>query len=363
MVALLTALAVVLFVGVTALSRVYHTQQDALGERWFRRGRADLQRQQFDPAVVEFRGALLYSRDNYQYQMNLAEALLGLKRTSEASAYLINLWEREPENGTVNLELARVAAGRGETGDALRYYHNAVYATWPGDEESERRVSRLELIEYLLKINARAQAQSELIALEANVGTDAAEQARVGDLFVRTQDYEHALAAYRASLSVDRHNPAARAGAGRAAYELGNFELAERYLQGAVTANPGDADSMARLKTTELALQVDPFQRRITAAQRSRLVIRDFAAAGDRLKACGALQGFAAGTNSIGSLQNEWNRMRPQMTETGLRHTPEAAEAAMDLTFNIERQANVLCGSPQGMDLALLLIARKHEGN
>src|SRR5580693_20415 len=205
--ALLSAIAVVLFVGVGGLSRVYHAQRESLGNRWFARGVEDLKQQRYEQAVGEFRAALHYSRDNYAYQLNLAQALIGLKRTSEAYAYLINLWEREPENGLVNLELARIAAQKGETEQALRYYHNAIYATWPGDQEVERRDTRLELIQYLLNINAKAHAQAELIALAANLDDDPAQHAHAGDLFLRAQDYEHALAEYRLSLKSESHTP------------------------------------------------------------------------------------------------------------------------------------------------------------
>jgi hypothetical protein len=75
-------------------------------------------------------------------------------------AYLVNLWEREPENGLVNLELARIAVQRADTERALRYYHNAIYAIWPGDQEVQRRDARLEPIEYLLRINVKTQAQA-----------------------------------------------------------------------------------------------------------------------------------------------------------------------------------------------------------
>src|SRR5579864_1721395 len=126
----LTLLAIVLFLLVTGLSRMFHAQQEALGERWFSRGAEDLKEQRYDRAVQEFRAALRYSRDNYVYQLNLAEALIGVKRTSEASAYLTVLWERQPEDGLVNLELARIVAQQGEVEQALRYYHNAIYATW-----------------------------------------------------------------------------------------------------------------------------------------------------------------------------------------------------------------------------------------
>ena len=156
--ALLSALAVVSFLAVSGLSRIYHAQQRSLGNRWFTRGLADLKGRRFELAVNEFRSALLYSRDNYNYQLDLAEALIGLKRTNEAYAYLINLWEREPENGLVNLELARIAVQKGDTERALRYYHNAIYSIWPGDQEEQRRNARLELIEYLLAINAKTPA-------------------------------------------------------------------------------------------------------------------------------------------------------------------------------------------------------------
>src|ERR1700722_10083070 len=77
--ALLAVLAVAFFLAVSGLSRVYRAQQESLGNRWFSRGIADLKQQRFDHAVNEFRNALRYSRDNYTYQLNLAQALIGLK--------------------------------------------------------------------------------------------------------------------------------------------------------------------------------------------------------------------------------------------------------------------------------------------
>ena len=364
--ALLSVLAVLFFLGVSGLSRIYHAQQQSLGNRWFIRGVADLQQRHFDRAVNEFRTALLYSRDNYTYRLDLAEGLIGLKRTDEANAYLINLWEREPENGLVNLELARIAVQRGETEQALRYYHNAIYATWPNDQEVERRDGRFELIQYLLSINAKTQAQAELIALAENLPDDPSQHARVGDLFVEAHDYEHALAEYRLSLKLDHHNPAALAGAGRAAFELGRYEIAQRYLEAAVAANPNDAQSAALLQATELVLKMDPFRRQISVAQRHGIVIEAFAAGGDRLKSCpaaGNSRGPVASANSQPSLADQWARLKPQITERGLRQNPDLVDATMSLVFDIERQANAACGPPTGVNMALLLISKLHEGN
>ena len=360
MLALLAVLALVFFLAVTVLSRTYHAQRDALGNRWYSRGVGDLSARRFESAVTEFRAALLYSRDNYVYQLNLAEALIGLRRTGEASAYLVNLWDRQPEDGLVNLELGRIAGQKGQTEQALRYYHNAVYAAWPGDQEVKRREARLELIEYLLSIHARAQAQSELIALEENLGEDPAQQERVGDLFLQAQDYEHALGSYHLSLRSDRHNEGALAGAGMAAFQLGRYPLAERYLQAAVAGNPGDAQSADRLKTTELVLRMDPFRRQISVAQRDRNVVAAFATAGQRIKSCGVPKGAVA---SQPNLADRWARMKPQISEQDLRRDPDLVEAAMDLVFGIERQTSATCATPVGTDLALLLIAKLHEGN
>ena len=365
--AALTGLTVVLFLAVTGLSHLYDAQQESLAERWSSRGVNDLNAHHYKVAITEFRTALLYDRDNAAYQLSLAQALIGLKRTDEAYAYLINLWERQPENGVVSMELARIAVQKGQTDRALRFYHNAIYATWPGDQESERRKARLELIDYLLHINARTQAESELIALEANAGDDADQQTHLGDLFLRVQDYTRALAAYRASLKLKRQNPAARAGAGAAAFELGLYPEAEQDLRAAVEASPGDTASAALLKTTSFVEEMDPFRPRISSAERNRAVVSAFTAAGARVKACQAPAAktapAAASASPWQSLSQQWSNLEPQVTERGLRRDPDLENTAMNLAFQIERQAGASCGPTTDADKALLLIANLHQEN
>jgi len=359
MLVLLFVLAVFCFAAVAVLSKAYHAQREAIGDRWFQRGVADLSAKRYDAAVTDFRAALLYSRDNYDYQLNLAEALIGQKRIGEASAYLLNLWDREPDDGLVNLELARIAAQKGQVQQAIRYYHDAVYAAWPEDQETNRREARLELIELLLQKNQRAQAESEVIALAANAGDEPRLLARLGDLFVRTLDYERAFSAYRLSLKSDRHNPATLAGAGLAAFELGLYQVADKYLEAAIKANPSDAASAERLKTAELILKMNPFQRQLSTEQRNEIVVNDFAVAGERLNACST----ASGGDSQAALVERYSKLKPRITKTGLRRSPDLAETAMDLVFDIERQTGAACGPPNEADQALSLIANLHEGN
>ncbi len=369
--AVLTGAAIVFFLFVTGLSRLYQAQQESLADRWSARGVDDLNAQRFRVAIVDFRTALLYDRDNAAYQLSLAEALLGLKRTDEAYAYLINLWERQPENGVVNLELARIAVQKKQGDRALRFYHNAIYATWP--DFQGRRKARLELIDYLLRTNARTQAESELIALEANVGEDAAQQTQLGNLFLRVQDYSRALAAFRESLKLDPKNEAANAGAGVAAFETAQYPAAERYLAKAISLVPGDAASAALLKTTDFVLKMDPFRPQLSDAVRNQIVVNAFTTADDRLKACPLLGGTGelSSTKPVAGVSNataqdlaqQWERLKPQITERGLRRDPDLVNAAMNLSFQIERRASGSCGSGSEADKALLLIANLHAEN
>jgi tetratricopeptide (TPR) repeat protein len=358
--ALLTGLAIIAFGIVGGLSRLYHAQQDALADRWAQRGTADLHAGRFNAAVDDFHAALLYSRDSYASQLNLAEALIGLKKVDEASVYLTNLWDREPENGVVNLDLARIAAAKNDMTRALRFYHNAIYATWAGDQEKASRNSRLELIDYLLRINANTQAQAELLALEANLPEGSPEQEHLGELFMRAQDAQHALAAFKLAAAQNKQNQAALTGAGVAAFRLGLYPTAKRYLQNAVAQSSGDAQSAEWLRKTNAVLALDPYQHQISNSERASIVVNAFTVAGARLKTC--TQQNAPQANWL-DMEQQWNRLKPQVTAAGLRRNADTVNTAMDLALNIENKTNGICGSSSEADAALLLVAKLHEEN
>jgi tetratricopeptide (TPR) repeat protein len=360
---LLTGLAIVLLTGVTALSELFDAQQHALAERWSTRGASDLAASRFNDAVNDYRASLRYSEDSYTSQLGMAEALIGLRRTSEASAYLVNLWEAEPENGLVNRELARIAAGKGDTRGALRYYHNAIYAIWPGDAEPERRNTRWELIKYLLSIKALAQAQSELIALAAEVGDNPAQQLNLGQYFLKVQDDQHALTAFRLALKSDPHSEPALAGAGSAAFGMGNYPLAERYLHAAVQETPADRDSSTLLEVADQVMRLDPFRRQISDADRDRAVMGLFDTAGQRLKDCPTAASTPVAAGTIETLNDDWTKLKPQVTERALRRNQDVVNGALNLAFAIERQAGNKCGTGSPADTALLLISKLHEGS
>lgn len=357
--ALLTVLAVVFFLAVSALTRIHDAQRESLGQRWASRGMDSLHAQQFQAAVEDFRTALLYARDDSTYQLNLAQALMGLQRNDEAHAYLVNLWEREPDDGRVSLELARIAVSKNQTEQALRFYHNAIFGNWNGDQDTERRRARLELIAYLMRIHARPQAEGELIDLAASAGDNAHEQEQLGEMFASVGDYQRALTAFRTSLKLQRHDPAALAGAGAAAYQMGQYVEAERYLEEALAANPSDNAAAERLKLTEYVLHWDPFRQGLSQVEQIRIVLAAFAAAGDRLKACQSPDAQKQGFDQ--QLQQQWTKLKPQMTERGLERNPDLLNTAMNLVFSIEKETASTCGAQSETDQALLLVASLHQ--
>lgn len=359
----LIAAAVAMFFAVAVLSNTYAEQSQAKATEWASRGSDDFRSGRMRQAADDFRVALNYWRDNYGYEISLAQSLLALNRTDEAKVYLTALWQRQPENGTVNLELARLYAKVGDVNGALRFYHNAIYAIWDSDPESQRRSARLELTDFLLNRKLQAQAESELIALSGNLPPDSAVHAQIGDRFMSVPDYTRALQEYESSLRLEPRSAVALASAGRAAFNLGRYPLAAHYLQQALVLNAKDRDSTSLLDIARTVQRLDPDT--VLPSRRAPVILQDFRDAGARLTAClaQAASGGPANLKDLPDLKSQWNSMNPNMTAPGLIRDPDLADSALDLVFSIESSTNQVCGNPSGADLALLLIAQGREGS
>ncbi len=358
--------AAVLWTGAYFLTRAYRARQDQLAHEWYQRGETDLQAGRLPAAVSELRTALAYSRDNFTFRLRLAQALVAAQEWRQAEAQLRALWDDEPGNATVNLELARLAAARNDFQGAVRYYHSAVYGFWAQDPAQHRRETEIELVQFLLKHNATQQAQSELIALAADLPRDPALIVRVATLFQATGQYDRTLAEARNALTLDPHNPAALAVAGEAAFYLQHYEEARGYLQRTVAANPQATYSAGLLQSADLVLQMDPFARRLSVEERSWRLLRDVEQAQARLVDCAGKRGIVLLAPPPPSpLQSNYSQLsdfKRRLNPRELRRHPELADTAMDAVFRAENDAAQQCGAPSGPDHALLLIARLHEG-
>ncbi len=96
--------------------RSYSQHQSDAAARWKRRGEQALQNRNAKAAVYDLRTALGYGQDDPGTEVELASALRpGRASLQEAVAYFNTLWEKQPGNGNINLQLARCGAAGAET--------------------------------------------------------------------------------------------------------------------------------------------------------------------------------------------------------------------------------------------------------
>jgi cytochrome c-type biogenesis protein CcmH/NrfG len=370
---MLTLAAAVAFAAVSHLVTRYTANQQARGRKLYAVGLSAARAGHYYDAIDAFRAALTCDPANSQYQLSLARALRDSndpRRLDEAESYLIALWQRTPQDAAVNLALARVAAHRGSIEDATRFYHNAMYGVWNSDPDANRNRARIELIQFLLKEQARQQADSELIALATALPPDPDEQLQAARLFEQAQDYGGALARYEEVLRIAPLNTAAQAGAGETAYRSGNYSTAQRFLHTAVNSNSDDATSRQLLASADLILKANPFRSHISDAERNRRIDAAFEQAEKRLTDCAAqahvdLKAASSTANSPVSplpiLQARWLAAKPDLARLRSPAETDLPDAIMDVVFQVEQQTATICGPPQGLDQALLLVSQKRE--
>ena len=357
-----------LFVLTGFAARSYHAKYESLGQEWYTRGERHLSAGEARDAIVDFRTALIFVRDSDLYQLSLARGLIAADRTDEARSYLTGLWERDPGNAVVNLELGRLAAGLGNTDEALRYYHNAMYDDWGKRDPAEaRRSVRLELYQVLMKQGDRSQAQAELVAMAALLPPDPALYTRVGRLFMELGDYARAATEFEEALRFGGGADAA-AGAGETEYLQGHFSQARTYLQQALREKPEDPRASGMLQQANLVLAADPFDPRLKLEERNRRVIDAFTQALGRLAACGFPVSGVSAPNvqpppNLAPLYDWARNLKPQVRAEILRSNPDLVNEIMDLVFQIEQTSEHQCRPPDPMDRALLMVAGQRRNS
>jgi tetratricopeptide (TPR) repeat protein len=359
---LLSIVVLVVFFVITGFTvKRYHASQQALGGRWYQRGEAALGANRPEEAVDDFHTALVYSRDNTLYQKRLAEALVKANHVAEAEVYLRTLWVRQPGDGTVNLELAKLAANAHNVPEAIRYYHGAVFGVWETSPEANRRQVRIELCKFLLAEGERNAAESELIALQAELPPDPGLHTQVGLMFVQVEDYRRALNEFQQALKLNPKQPGAWAGAGEASYRLADYSSARRYFQRAIELNPKNKEAALKLEISRLVIDLDPFQRRLSQEERGRRTIAAFQQALSRLKQCAQSRGVNLQTEQaagpFASVYSSVMKMQPKVTRRNLRRNPDLITNVMDLATQMEETAQQACGTPPAPDQALLMIS------
>jgi tetratricopeptide (TPR) repeat protein len=323
---------------------------------WFQRGQSEMSAGHLDEAVDALRRATVRNRTDRTYVLGLAHALALKGDTEAARGELLTLRETAPEDSEINLELARLAASRVDVTEAVRFYHNALYAPWAADQSEARRRVRLELVRFLLTHGQPARAASELVALSTDLPDDVTHHIELARFFEQANDYVRALQQYQAALRLDPDADDALAGAGQNAFQVGDYALARGYLKRTSSESAGIRDTRDVL---DLTLSRDPLAARIGSAERRRRLLANLEHAQERLSGCVSRhQGTPATVDEIG-LQNEATGLDAQLRSGGALDQ-DGIEAGVELIDRIERSVVQSCSPATTLDRALLLIGRRH---
>ncbi len=350
-----------------ALARTYHAREEGLVSEWFQKGNADLAAGKPGQAFEDFRNALSYGPENPLVQLRLAEALLADGRLTEARSYLVNLWGASPGSGEVNLDLARVSMQTGDVDQTIRYFRGAIFGSWEKEPVLQRRKMRLELTEFLLSHRRTDEAEAEISALAADTPAEnGVLREENGHLFLRVGEPGKALAEFEAALQINPRQSQWLADAGRVAFEHGDYLKAETYFSKSEIENPSD-EIHASLVLVRDVLGNDPFLAGLSDEEQTRRTWRDFEQGLERLRKC-----TGAGANSSSSRQSpsdlqllnkEAQDLQKRVNFRSLGGNPEMRNEAMQLASRIEDATSQICGPSTGLDQALTLIEKRHEGN
>lgn len=362
---LLSAIAVALFLFTRAMAAKEREMDARVAAAWFAKGEEQVRTGDMSSAIDSFRKATSRDHDNRTYVLALANALAAAGHTEDARQALLRLRESSPENAEINLNLARLAAKRGDVADALRYYHNALYGLWTGNEaDQDVQKVRVELIHFLLDHQEHSRALSEVLILAAEIPEgDAASQSEAGQLFIDAGDAQHALKHFVSAIASDGDNAAALAGAGEASFQLGDYIAASRYLESALERGHSSGSSLELLNKTKMILSNDPLAAHLTREERNRRILANFDQARQRFQSCLSRQvGENSAHSGLDPLQADVLAMQSKLQLRNLRRDPELLREVVELISKIEETANASCGKPTGLDEALLLLGRKYKG-
>jgi tetratricopeptide (TPR) repeat protein len=353
---ILVAAAIGTFLATRTIATVHHDYRRRDAAAWFRSGSALLDAGKAADAVEALQRAATIDRENSAYRLTLAGALLAAGQLDAARRVLLALRARAPENVEVNLRLARLEASRDRSA-AVRYYHNALYGIWPASDADARRRVRLELIEYLLASGDRRQALSELLALEGTQQDNTVAHLETGRLFARAGDHRRALAHFEDVLREQPRDRGALEGAGRAAFQLGDYSRAARFLRGVEPMSP---DARALREVSLLVLARDPLARRLPAGERRRRLQANVADAAARLDSC---PGDSVPEQALAaSLRTELEKLSAALRRRQFPRDLDDIESGVELIHRIERETAAWCPIARAEDRALTLIGQRHQG-
>lgn len=330
------------------LAVAQHVHADSLRDaaEWHRRGISAMREQRLEEAIAALHRAVSLNRDERSYVLTLATALASARQLPAAERALLAIRQSGPEDPAVNIELARLAARRNDFDTAVRFYRNAIYAPWTS--AGGPRDVRAELIQFLLSRGETARALPEILATTTDLPDTIHHRLQVAGWFAAAGEERRALDQYRRVLRLDANNRAALDGAGLAAFALGDYAAAIRYLRSTRSLEGAHAREVA-----ELVVARDPLVPGIGTSERRRRSQSALQHVRSRLDSCSAAEVPAEMIQELERLVAAVRR----------RVDLETITESVELVARIERQTMDWCPGAGTLDEALVRIARRHNAD
>jgi len=262
-----------LFLFDTFLARVERGESQTQGRRLSREGQKLLEEGRGEEAIERFRSALTFERENPDYQLALAHAMLASGKLRDAETVVSDVLERDPVNGSANLTMARILVKQGRLADAGSYYHRTIYGRWPVDAARERFQVRLELVDFLARKGEKEELLAELLPLQAE-NLDRKTRESVAQLYLVAGSSARAADMFRAILREQPSDADAQAGLGAAEFARENYRVARAHFQAALRLKTGDAEIAKQLSLANEVLALDPTIRGLSTHERYERSVR-----------------------------------------------------------------------------------------
>ena len=347
---MIAALLVIVFL-IGFLHYSYRSRRAERAEQYFKTG-SELRLQGREQEAVElFRNAVSISPDNQQYRLSLGLTLAKTGHPDEGAVYLNEVLKRDPNNGAANLGLARIAAARGKTSDAITHYHRAIYGTWPAGEENNRLEARFELADYLKKSGLQKEAIAELLAALEQARNNAASKKRIGRLLLEYGSPRQAADVLHDVLRTNNGDAQAWASLGMAELAQDDYRAVRNAFRNAVRLDPSDEQSRRQLELVERVLTLDPNAGGLRASDRYQRSVEILTGASQIEEQC--LAATKGGTGSIPD-GNLANAARKALAHRARRvEMDDAIDMNLDLALRLWKSAKDLCPAQQQKDEAL----------
>ena len=259
-----------------ARTEIRETQAEARHDH--EKGLALLKSDKAVEAIDLLRKAHTLDRENIEYQMDLAGALIAGGKVEEAASELAEILARAPNDGHANLLEARLMLRENDFPEAEAYYHRSIFGIWPGDTDGHRIQVRLELAQILADRGARQELLAELLVLSPEAMDDPGVEKKVAGWYLEAGTPQRAADVYQSLMREQPDDKSNAAGFGEAQLAMGNYRQAE-----AAFSKAGE-DDRAWLAGEMAAL--DPTLRRLSSAEKFRRSERILEMTRDTLSRC-----------------------------------------------------------------------------